>query len=72
MLFILLWPLAVYHRLGQRMYMKLEPALQRLDFSVRGYMISKQREKQCKFLYCVSDPWCLKQPVNRVPGLAVG
>ncbi|XP_072741600.1 reticulophagy regulator 3 [Ciconia boyciana] len=48
LLFILLWPLAVYHRLGQRMYMKLEPALQRLDFSVRGYMISKQREKQLR------------------------
>lgn len=48
LLFVLLWPLAVYHRLGHRMYMKLEPALQRLDFSVRGYMISKQREKQLR------------------------
>ncbi|NWU88484.1 RETR3 regulator, partial [Upupa epops] len=48
LLLILLWPLAVYHRLGQRMYMKLEPALQRLDFSVRGYMISKQRQKQLR------------------------
>ncbi|XP_074915836.1 reticulophagy regulator 3 isoform X1 [Chelonoidis abingdonii] len=48
LLFILLWPLAVYHRLGQRMYMKLEPALQRLDFSVRGYMMSKQRVKQLR------------------------
>ncbi|XP_069732992.1 reticulophagy regulator 3 [Phaenicophaeus curvirostris] len=48
LLFVLLWPLAVYHRLGQRMYMKLEPALQRLDFSVRGYMISKQRGKQLR------------------------
>ncbi|NWX14620.1 RETR3 regulator, partial [Aegotheles bennettii] len=48
LLSILLWPLAVYHRLGQRMYVKLEPALQRLDFSVRGYMISKQREKQLR------------------------
>ncbi|XP_074834836.1 reticulophagy regulator 3 [Carettochelys insculpta] len=46
LLFILLWPLAVYHRLGQRMYLKLEPALHRLDFSVRGYMMSKQRVKQ--------------------------
>ncbi|NXU50782.1 RETR3 regulator, partial [Turnix velox] len=46
LLLLLLWPLAVYHRLGQRMYMKLEPALQRLDFSVRGYMISKQQERQ--------------------------
>uniref|UniRef100_A0A8B9E3W0 RETREG1-3/ARL6IP-like N-terminal reticulon-homology domain-containing protein n=1 Tax=Anser cygnoides TaxID=8845 RepID=A0A8B9E3W0_ANSCY len=48
LLFVLLWPLAVYHRLGHRVYLKLEPALQRLDFSVRGYMISKQREKQLR------------------------
>ncbi|XP_073428417.1 reticulophagy regulator 3 [Dendrobates tinctorius] len=46
LLFILLWPLAIYHRLGQRLYQKLEPALQRLDFSVRGYMMSKQKERQ--------------------------
>ncbi|NXY25878.1 RETR3 regulator, partial [Atrichornis clamosus] len=46
LLFVLLWPLAVYHRLGQRMYLRLEPALQRLDFSVRGYMIARQRERQ--------------------------
>ncbi|KAM3921347.1 reticulophagy regulator 3 [Leptodactylus fuscus] len=46
LLFILLWPLAIYHRLGQRVYQKLEPALQRLDFSVRGYMMSKQKERQ--------------------------
>lgn len=45
LLFILLWPLAIYHRLGQRVYQKLEPALQRLDFSVRGYMMSKQKER---------------------------
>ncbi|NXF85461.1 RETR3 regulator, partial [Eubucco bourcierii] len=48
LLLILLWPLAVYHRLGQRMYRRLEPALQRLDFSVRGYMICRQREKQLR------------------------
>ncbi|NXU82268.1 RETR3 regulator, partial [Xiphorhynchus elegans] len=48
LLFILLWPLAVYHRLGQRMYLRLEPALQRLDFSVRGYMIARQRERQLR------------------------
>uniref|UniRef100_A0A8B9ITK1 RETREG1-3/ARL6IP-like N-terminal reticulon-homology domain-containing protein n=1 Tax=Amazona collaria TaxID=241587 RepID=A0A8B9ITK1_9PSIT len=48
LLFILLWPLAVYHRLGQRMYVRLEPALQRLQFSFRGYMIPKQREKQLR------------------------
>lgn len=46
LLFILLWPLAIYHRLGQRVYQKLEPTLQRLDFSVRGYMMSKQKERQ--------------------------
>ncbi|KAJ7417332.1 Protein FAM134C [Pitangus sulphuratus] len=28
------------------MYLRLEPALQRLDFSVRGYMIARQRERQ--------------------------
>ncbi|XP_067397480.1 reticulophagy regulator 3 isoform X2 [Emydura macquarii macquarii] len=56
LLFILLWPLAVYHRLGQRMYMKLEPALQRLDFSVRGYMMSKQREKQLRQRALNQDP----------------
>ncbi|XP_077315579.1 reticulophagy regulator 3 isoform X2 [Lithobates pipiens] len=43
---ILLWPLALYHRMGQRVYQKLEPTLQRLDFSVRGYMMSKQNERQ--------------------------
>ncbi|XP_063816102.1 reticulophagy regulator 3 [Pseudophryne corroboree] len=46
LLFVLLWPLAIYHRLGQRVYQKLEPALQRLDFSVRGFMMSKQKERQ--------------------------
>ncbi|XP_053555312.1 reticulophagy regulator 3 isoform X2 [Bombina bombina] len=46
LLFLLLWPLAIYHRLGQRAYQKLEPALQRLDFSVRGYMMSKQKERE--------------------------
>lgn len=49
MLLVLLWPLAVYHRLGQRVYLRLEPVLQRLDFSVRGYMIARQRERQCEF-----------------------
>ncbi|XP_031990182.1 reticulophagy regulator 3 [Corvus moneduloides] len=48
LLFVLLWPLAVYHRLGQRMYLRLEPLLQRLDFSVRGYMIARQRERQLR------------------------
>ncbi|NXF13768.1 RETR3 regulator, partial [Smithornis capensis] len=48
LLLVLLWPLAVYHRLGQRLYLRLEPALQRLDFSVRGYMIARQRERQLR------------------------
>eukprot|EP00079_Xenopus_tropicalis_P019821 XP_012809972.1 PREDICTED: protein FAM134C isoform X1 [Xenopus tropicalis] len=46
LLFLLLWPLAIYHQLGRRIYQKLEPALQRLDFSVRGYMMSKYKERQ--------------------------
>ncbi|KAM8945321.1 reticulophagy regulator 3 [Pelodytes ibericus] len=46
LLITLLWPLAIYHRLGQRVYQRLEPALQRLDFSVRGYMMAKQKDRQ--------------------------
>ncbi|XP_040187776.1 reticulophagy regulator 3 isoform X2 [Rana temporaria] len=42
---ILLWPLALFHHIGQRVYQRLEPTLQRLDFSVRGYMMSKQNER---------------------------
>ncbi|XP_007482228.1 reticulophagy regulator 3 [Monodelphis domestica] len=48
LLSVLLWPLAVYHKLGHRLYMRLEPALQRLDFSVHGYMMSRQRERQLR------------------------
>nr|XP_006638265.1 PREDICTED: protein FAM134C [Lepisosteus oculatus] len=43
---VLLSPLAAYHRVGQKICTWLEPALLRLDFSVRGYMMSKQRENQ--------------------------
>ncbi|EHB02803.1 Protein FAM134C, partial [Heterocephalus glaber] len=43
---VLMWPLAMYHRLWDRAYVRLKPALQRLDFSVRGYMMSRQREQQ--------------------------
>lgn len=50
---VMMWPLAVYHRLWDRVYVRLKPALQRLDFSVRGYMMSKQRERQCK---CPGEP----------------
>ncbi|XP_012734228.2 reticulophagy regulator 3 isoform X1 [Fundulus heteroclitus] len=42
----LLTPLAAYHRIFQRAYAKLEPVLQRLDFSVRGYMMSKPIDNQ--------------------------
>ncbi|XP_005394523.1 PREDICTED: protein FAM134C [Chinchilla lanigera] len=45
---VLTWPLTVYHRLWDRAYVRLEPALQRLDFSVRGYMMSRQRERQLR------------------------
>ncbi|XP_070584134.1 reticulophagy regulator 3 isoform X2 [Erythrolamprus reginae] len=48
MLSFLLWPLAVYHNLSQHLYTKLQPAVQRLDFSVRGYMMSKHKERQSR------------------------
>ncbi|XP_044153411.1 reticulophagy regulator 3 [Bufo gargarizans] len=62
LLFILLWPLAMYHRLGQRVYQKLEPALQRLDFSVRGYMMSKQKERPCNNIVSFCDQ-CTAAPL---------
>lgn len=43
---ILLAPLAAYHRVFQHLFVKLEPVLQRLDFSVRGYMMSKPIDNQ--------------------------
>ncbi|XP_057572185.1 reticulophagy regulator 3 isoform X3 [Hippopotamus amphibius kiboko] len=51
---VMMWPLAVYHRLWDRVYVRLKPALQRLDFSVRGYMMSKQRERQS----ALRRRWC--------------
>ncbi|XP_077352182.1 reticulophagy regulator 3 [Festucalex cinctus] len=42
----LLAPLAAYHRVFQRVFVKLEPILQRLDFSVCGYMMSKPLDNQ--------------------------
>ncbi|KAM9843403.1 reticulophagy regulator 3 isoform 1-T2 [Aulostomus maculatus] len=42
----LLAPLAAYHRVFQHVCVKLEPVLQRLDFSVRGYMMSKPIDNQ--------------------------
>ena len=46
---VLLAPLAAYHRLLQHVSVRLEPVLQRLDFSVRGYMMSKPIDNQCKY-----------------------
>ncbi|KAJ7992383.1 hypothetical protein DPEC_G00277950 [Dallia pectoralis] len=43
---VLLCPLAAYHRMGQHVCVRLEPALQWLDFSVRGYMMSKPIDNQ--------------------------
>ncbi|XP_034045805.1 reticulophagy regulator 3 [Thalassophryne amazonica] len=45
-LVVLLTPLAAYHRIFQHVSPKLEPVLQRLDFSVRGYMMSKPMDNQ--------------------------
>ncbi|XP_029913927.1 reticulophagy regulator 3 [Myripristis murdjan] len=42
----LLAPLAAYHQVFQHLCVKLEPVLQRLDFSVRGYMMSKPIDNQ--------------------------
>ncbi|XP_057673435.1 reticulophagy regulator 3 [Corythoichthys intestinalis] len=42
----LLAPLAAYNRVFQRVFVKLEPGLQRLDFSVSGYMMSKPLDNQ--------------------------
>uniref|UniRef100_A0A3P9KCR3 Reticulophagy regulator family member 3 n=1 Tax=Oryzias latipes TaxID=8090 RepID=A0A3P9KCR3_ORYLA len=46
LLVILLAPLAAYHRVFQHACMKLEPVLQRLDFSIHGYMMSKPIDNQ--------------------------
>ncbi|XP_016896063.1 reticulophagy regulator 3 isoform X1 [Cynoglossus semilaevis] len=42
----LLAPLAAYHRAFQHVSVKLEPVLQRLDFSVTGYMMAKPIDNQ--------------------------
>ncbi|KAM3598211.1 uncharacterized protein V6R79_015093 [Siganus canaliculatus] len=42
----LLAPLGAYHRVFQRVCVKLEPVLQWLDFSVHGYMMSKPIDNQ--------------------------
>ncbi|XP_035254386.1 reticulophagy regulator 3-like [Anguilla anguilla] len=43
---VLLFPLAVYHRTWVRLCVLLEPALRRLDFSARGYMMSQPKQNQ--------------------------
>ncbi|KAM6957094.1 reticulophagy regulator 3 [Aplochiton taeniatus] len=43
---VLLAPLAAYHRVFQHACLKLEPVLQRLDFSGSGYMMSKPIDNQ--------------------------
>ncbi|XP_063047961.1 reticulophagy regulator 3 isoform X2 [Engraulis encrasicolus] len=43
---VLMCPLAVYHRLWQRVCVRLEPALQWLDFSPSGYMMSQPIDNQ--------------------------
>ncbi|KAK2916510.1 hypothetical protein Q8A67_000884 [Cirrhinus molitorella] len=43
---VLLCPLALYYRLWQRACVKLEPALQWLDFSAKGYMMLKPIDNQ--------------------------
>ncbi|XP_029013889.2 reticulophagy regulator 3 [Betta splendens] len=42
----LLAPLAAHHRVFQHVCVKLEPALQWLDFSIHGYMMSKPIDNQ--------------------------
>lgn len=56
MLASLLAPLGAYHKVFQRVCVKLEPALQWLDFSVRGYMMSKPIDNQCKWCIIVFPP----------------
>ncbi|XP_048448164.1 reticulophagy regulator 3 [Rhincodon typus] len=43
---ILFWPLASYHQLGLKISARIEPVLKRLDFSMKGYMLAKQQERQ--------------------------
>ncbi|MCI4384854.1 hypothetical protein PGIGA_G00043570 [Pangasianodon gigas] len=55
---VVLCPLAIYHRLWPRVCVRLEPALQWLDFSVKGYMMSKPIDNQF-----------LRRPIrSRAPG----
>ncbi|XP_060704500.1 reticulophagy regulator 3 isoform X1 [Hemiscyllium ocellatum] len=45
---ILFWPLASYHQLGLKINARIEPVLKRLDFSMKGYMLAKQQERQLR------------------------
>ncbi|XP_036396761.1 reticulophagy regulator 3 isoform X2 [Megalops cyprinoides] len=47
----LLCPLAMYHRVWQRLLVHLEPALQWLDFSISGYMSSQPKESHSVVLH---------------------
>lgn len=42
---LLLCPLVIYHQLWRKVYARIEPLLKRLDFSVKGYVLTKQRER---------------------------
>ncbi|XP_038635778.1 reticulophagy regulator 3 isoform X1 [Scyliorhinus canicula] len=50
---VLLWPLAIYHQVSLKIYDRIEPVLKRLDFSMKGYMLTKQRERQLSFLWFI-------------------
>ncbi|XP_062874646.1 reticulophagy regulator 3 [Trichomycterus rosablanca] len=54
---VLSCPLAVYYQMWQRACVRLEPALQWLDFSVKGYMMSKPIDNQF-----------LRQPIRGASG----
>ncbi|XP_051894820.1 reticulophagy regulator 3 isoform X2 [Pristis pectinata] len=45
---MLLWPLVIYHQVSIKVYARIEPLLKRLDFSVKGYMLTKQHERQLR------------------------
>ncbi|KAJ8284428.1 hypothetical protein COCON_G00032780 [Conger conger] len=56
LLAVLLCPLAACHRVLQGILVYVEPALQRLDFSASGYMMSKPKENQF-----------LRRPIRHAP-----
>ncbi|XP_069763325.1 reticulophagy regulator 3 isoform X2 [Narcine bancroftii] len=42
---VLLWPLVIYHQLWTKICARIEPLLKHLDFNVKGYLLTKQRER---------------------------